>query len=123
MSPEMKNRINELQRFQAIISKKLLNKFGINNNHNETIDEWGWFIDPEINYFKTQIVTQFSIPTTIQEEIPKIGYTECKRYTECIHNINNIHNQIIQVNVSESNYINIVGLATLFSLFYIFIVL
>ena len=115
MSQEMKNRINELQIFQAIISKKLLNKFGIKNK--DTKDEWGWFIDPEINYFKKQIVTQFSIPTTIQEEIPKI------RSIKSIHNIHNFHNELTHPNVSESNYTNIVGLATLFSLFYIFIVL
>ena len=110
----MSSRINELVKFQAIISKKLLNKFGINNNHTETIDEWGWFIDPEINYFKTQIVTLITIQKTIQEEMPKI---------RSIKSIHNLHNQIIEVNVSESNYITIVGLVTLFSLFYIFIIL
>ena len=108
----MSSRINELVKFQAIISKKLLDKFGINNT--ETIDEWGWFIDPEINYFKTQIVTLITIQKTIQEEMPKI---------RSIKSIHNIHNQIIEVNVSESNYISIVGLMTLFSLFYIFIIL
>jgi hypothetical protein len=122
MSQEMKNRINELQRFQAIISKKLLNKFGINDT--ERIDEWGWFIDPEINYFKKQIVTQFSIPTTIQEEIPKI------RSIKSINHFTNefvFNEQTATATATEtettSYFIILVKLITVLSLSYILIVL
>ena len=113
MSQEMKNRVNELRNFQSIIAKKLLNKFGINNK--EAKDEWGWFIDPEINYFKKQIVTQFSIPTTIQEEIPKL------RSTESIQHFNVFDQQT--ATVTTSYYINIVKFITILSLAYILIVL
>ena len=114
MSQEMKNRINELQIFQAIISKKLLNKFGIKNK--DTKDEWGWFIDPEINYFKKQIVTQFSIPTTIQEDA-----TESIRSIKSIQHFNVFDEQT--ATITSSYYINIVKFITILSLAYILIVL
>ena len=114
MSQEMKNRVNELRNFQSIIAKKLLNKFGINNK--EAKDEWGWFIDPEINYFKKQIVTQFSIPTTIKEEIPKL------RSTESIQHFN-VFNEQTTTTATTSYFIILVKLITVLSLSYILIVL
>ena len=48
MSQEMKNIKNELRNFQSIISKKILNKFGIVLNTDFNDEEWGWFIDLEI---------------------------------------------------------------------------
>ena len=80
MSQEMKNRINELRNFQAIITKKLLNKFGIYDK--EAIDEWGWFIDPEINYYKPQLIKYISIPTTIQEEKSNIRSTAAVEFSQ-----------------------------------------
>lgn len=107
MSQEMKNRINELRNFQSIITTKIFNKFGINDK--EAADEWGWFIDPEINYYKKQIVTQFSIPTTIQEEKSSINHF--------------IVSNEQTATVTTSYYINIVKLITVLSLAYILIVL
>jgi len=107
MSQEMKNRINELRNFQSIITTKIFNKFGINDK--ESVDEWGWFIDPEINYFKKQIVTQFTIPTTIQEE---------KSINQ--HFTNDL---ATTATITTSYYINIVKLITVLSLAYILIVL
>ena len=114
MSQEMKNRINELQIFQAIISKKLLDKFGINNT--ETIDEWGWFIDPEINYYKPQLIKYISIPTTIQEEKSKI---------RSIKSINHFTNELVfnEQTDSTSYYIKLVKLITVLSLVYILTVI
>jgi len=73
------------------------------------VDEWGWFIDPEINYFKKQIVTQFTIPTTIQEE---------KSINQ--HFTNDL---ATTATITTSYYINIVKLITVLSLAYILIVL
>ena len=107
MSQEMKNRINELRNFQAIITTKIFNKFGIDDK--ESVDEWGWFIDPEINYYKKQIVTQFSIPTTIQEEKSSINHF--------------IVSNEQTATVTTSYYINIVKFITVLSLAYILLVL
>ena len=112
MSQEMKNRINELRNFQSIITTKIFNKFGINDK--ETFDEWGWFIDPEINYFKKQIVTQFTIPTTIEEEKSTINHFT----NELVFN-----EQATTATVTTSYYINIVKFITILSLAYILIVL
>jgi len=113
MSQEMKNRINELRNFQSIITTKIFNKFGINDK--ESVDEWGWFIDPEINYFKKQIVTQFTIPTTIQEE---------KSINQHFTNdLATTATTATTATITTSYYINIVKLITVLSLAYILIVL
>lgn len=124
MSLEMSNRINELRNFQSIISKKILRKFSI--NHSNSRNGWGWFVDPELDYNykfnKNKYTTSkhISIPNTIQE-YPKI---------RSIKSINNFHDDLAfemmdnkTTNTRETNYINIVGIATLVSLIYILIVL
>jgi hypothetical protein len=61
MSQEMKNIINDLRMFQSYITVKLLNKFkNTSNYYFNTEDEWGWFIDPEINNNKPFILKHFS---------------------------------------------------------------
>lgn len=120
MSQEMKNIKNELRNFQSIISKKILNKFGIVSNTDFNDEEWGWFIDPEIIYLcKPTIVKHCSTLTTIQEEnlIPKI------RSMKSIQNFNNLHYEVIQNYENTNKYITVVCLTTLFSLMYIFIML
>jgi hypothetical protein len=121
MSQEMKNIVNELLMFQSYITIKLLNKFGIVNKD----EEWGWFIDPEINLYKPTIVKHCSTLATIQEEnlIPKI------RSMKSIQNLNNLHYEMNQKNVIKQNnentnkYITVVCVTTLISLIYILIIL
>ena len=121
MSQEMKNIIKELQTFQSYITVKLLNKYKntLNNNFN-TEDEWGWFIDPEINYNKNFILKHFSTLTTIKEENITKEITNIKSI-KSLHNFNNESTQVHYE--SNYNYIAIVGITTLFSLLYIFIIL
>jgi hypothetical protein len=115
MSQEMKNIVNELLMFQSYITIKLLNKFGIVNKD----EEWGWFIDPEINLYKPTIVKHCSTLATIQEEnlIPKI------RSMKSIQNLNNLHYEMNQKNEGTNKYITVVCVTTLISLIYIFIIL
>ena len=113
-SPNMSSHINELRNFQAIITKKLLNKFGIYDK--EAMDEWGWFIDPEINYYKPQLIKYISILTTIQEEKSKI---------RSIKSINHFTNELVfnEQTDSTSYYIKLVKLITVLSLVYILTVI
>lgn len=115
MSQEMKNIVNELRMFQSFITMKLLNKFGIVNKD----EEWGWFIDPEINSYKPKIVKHCSTLSTIKEEnlIPKI------RSMKSIQNFNNIDYELKQHNENTNKYITVVCLTTLISLIYILIIL
>ena len=119
MSQEMKNIKNELRNFQSIISKKILNKFGIVSNTDFNDEEWGWFIDLEIYLCKPTIVKHCSTLTTIQEEnlIPKI------RSMKSIQNFNNLHYEVIQNYENTNKYITVVCLTTLCSLMYIFMML
>jgi hypothetical protein len=116
-SQNMSSHINELRNFQAIITKKLLNKFGIYDK--EAIDEWGWFIDPEINYYKPQLIKYISIPTTIQEENSKF------RSIKSIKSINHFTNELVfnEQTDSTSYYIKLVKLITVLSLVYILTVI
>lgn len=111
----MKNIVNELRMFQSFITIKLLNKFGIVNKD----EEWGWFIDPEINLYKPNIVKHCSTLATIQEEklISKI------RSMKSIQNLNNLHNEINKNNEGTNKYITVVCVTTLISLIYILIIL
>jgi hypothetical protein len=121
MSLEMKNIINDLRMFQSYITVKLLNKFKNTSNYNfDSEDEWGWFIDPEINNNKPFILKHFSTLTTIQEE----NITKEITKISSIKSIHHFNNELKQVHYeSNHNYIAIVGLTTLFSLIYIFMIL
>lgn len=130
MSQKINNNLYDLRRFQSIISKKIFNKFDLNKSILK--DEWGWFVDPELNYnlnknkYSKNVYgsKDISIPETIQE-YPKI----CS-----IKTINNFHDELIfeskkdnkyvaNVSSSQINYTNIVGVVTLISLVYILMVL
>ena len=117
--------INELRRFQAIITTKIKNKFGRTDPNLETKDEeWGWFIDPEINYYKPYYVKHILIPITIQEEKSIIRSTEYIRSIKSTHFNNEIvFNEATVATIATSYYVNIVKLITLCSLVYILIVL
>ena len=119
-SQNMSSHINELRNFQAIITKKLLNKFGIYDK--EAIDEWGWFIDPEINYYKPQLIKYISIPTTIQEEKSNIRSIKS---IKSIKSINHFTNELVfnEQTDSTSYYIKLVKLITVLSLVYILTVI
>jgi|688.fasta_scaffold223719_2 hypothetical protein len=120
-SQEMKNIINDLRMFQSYISVKLLNKFKKISKHNfNTEDEWGWFIEPEINNDKPFILKHFSTLTTIKEEKMTKEITKI-RSIKSIQNFNYEFKQVYYKN--NYNYIAIVGLTTLFSLIYIFMIL
>lgn len=127
MSQKINDNLYDLRRFQSIISKKILKKFGI--DYSTSGNGWGWFVDPELDYNnkfnknKYATLKHISIPNTIQE-YPRI---------RSIKSINNFHNNFrnnLEVemdnkstNTRETNYINIVGVATLLSLIYILIIL
>jgi hypothetical protein len=75
-----------------MLSKKIFMKFGINESDSK--EEWGWFVDPELNYYifdkknkytKNVYTTKHvSIPETIKEyEYPSI------RSRQSMTNLNN----------------------------------
>ena len=124
------NIINELKRYQTVLSKKILLKFGVNDSSSK--DSWGWFVDPESNnIFNKNKYNQnigklkhISIPSTIQEyPPPKI---------RSLKSMNNFHNEYethIKSNKSNKSnkkisvYTNIVGIITFVSLIYVLIIL
>jgi len=126
MSREMNNRLNDLRRFQSIISKKIFKKFGFDESNSK--DGWGWFVDPELIYNLNRNKSKnvygskhISIPETIKE-YPKI------RSMKSINNFNELifepdKKSSANVRSPQINYTNIVGAITLISLFYILIVL
>lgn len=125
MSQKINDNLYDLRRFQSIISKKIFKKFGFNKSISK--DEWGWFVDPELNYnfnknkYSKNSPKYVSIPETIKE-YPKI---------RSMKSINNFHELIFEpdkksssnVRSSQTNYANIVGVVTLISLVYILMVL
>jgi hypothetical protein len=78
MAKNNSEQLNELRRYSSMISNKIFAKFGIITNNSK--EEWGWFVDPELNYHlfnknkyvKNVYATKHvSIPETIKE-YPKI---------------------------------------------------
>jgi len=68
------NHLDEFRRYSIMLSKRIFMKFGINTSDSK--EEWGWFIDPEINYhmfnknkYTKNVYTtkHVSIPETIKE--------------------------------------------------------
>jgi hypothetical protein len=125
------NIINELKRYQSLLSKKILLKFGINDSSSK--DSWGWFVDPESNdIFNKNKYNQnigklkhISIPSTIQE------YPKTIRSLKSMNNFHDeseIYNKSNKSNKSNKNknisiYANIVGIITFVSLIYVLIIL
>jgi hypothetical protein len=94
------NQLDELRRYSIMLSKRIFMKFGINTSDSK--EEWGWFIDPELNYHmfnknkytKNVYATKHvSIPETIKE-YPRI------RSRQSITNLNDLENN------KNSNYKN-----------------
>jgi hypothetical protein len=92
MSNNNNNQLDELRRYSIMLSKRIFMKFGINTSDSK--EEWGWFIDPELNYhmfnknkYAKNVYTtkHVSIPETIKE-YPSI------RSRQSITNLNDFEN-------------------------------
>lgn len=129
------NIINELKKYQSLLSKKFLLKFGVNDSSSK--DSWGWFVDPESNdIFNKNKYNQnidklkyISIPSTIQEyPPPKIRSLKSMNN---FHDESEIYNKLNKSNKSNKSnknknisiYANIFGILTFVSLIYVLIIL
>ena len=90
------NQLNEFRKYSIMLSNKIFMKFGINTTSSAK-EEWGWFVDPELNYHlfnknkyvKNVYATKHvSIPETINE-YPRI------RSRQSITNLNDLENNQI----------------------------
>jgi hypothetical protein len=121
MSQKMNIPLNELQKFQSTISKKILMKFG---DHQEK-DGWGWFVDLELNYNnnifnknKYNTSKQFSILETIRE-YPSIRSTK---------SINNFHDKSVfemekKTKTNRNSFIYIRVITSLIIIFLVYILI
>lgn len=124
------NQLNELREYSIILSKKIFMKFGINGGQ-DSKEEWGWFIDPELSYCmfnknkytkNIDLTKHLSIPETIKE-YPSI------RSRKSITNLNNFEGDKdkTKYNKMRFNFKNIttrvVTLAIFVSLSYVILVL
>jgi len=96
MTNNNNNQLNEFRKYSIMLSNKIFMKFGINTTSSAK-EEWGWFVDPELNYhmfnknkYNKNVYTtkHVSIPETINE-YPRI------RSRQSITNLNDLENNKI----------------------------
>jgi hypothetical protein len=129
MSQKNNVSLEKLKRDQSLLTKKIFMKFG-NNILHMTTDEWGWFVDPELNnvFNKNKYSQNINklkhvlIPETI-EEYPTI---------RSLKSMNNFNDEIFKTDKNElknntntdtESSIYVVGAVTIISLLYILILL